>query len=57
MFQNHLLQLLTITAMEAPVRFEADLVRDEKVKVLQALRPMAGADFAQDTVRGQYDGT
>ncbi len=56
MFQNHLLQLLTITAMEAPVRFEADLVRDEKVKVLQAMRPMAGADFAQDTVRGQYDG-
>ena len=56
MFQNHLMQLLTISAMEAPVRFEADLVRDEKVKVLQSLRPMTGADFAQDTVRGQYDG-
>ena len=56
MFQNHLLQLLTITGMEAPVRFEADLVRDEKVKVLQALRPMSGADFAQNTIRGQYDG-
>jgi glucose-6-phosphate 1-dehydrogenase len=56
MFQNHLLQLLTISAMEAPVRFESDLVRDEKVKVLQALRPMTGADYAQNTLRGQYDG-
>ncbi|MCA9154893.1 MAG: glucose-6-phosphate dehydrogenase [Planctomycetales bacterium] len=56
MFQNHLLQLMMITAMEAPVRYEADLVRDEKVKVLRAVRPLAGADFARDTVRGQYDG-
>jgi len=56
MFQNHLLQLLMITAMEAPVRFEANLVRDEKVKVLQAIRPLMGADFAQETRRGQYDG-
>ena len=55
MFQNHLLQLMMITAMEAPVRFEADLVRDEKVKVLQAVRPMHGVDFASDTVRGQYE--
>ncbi len=39
MFQNHLLQLLTLTAMEAPARFEADAVRDEKVKVLRAIRP------------------
>lgn len=56
MFQNHLLQLLMITAMEAPAKYEAELVRDEKVKVLQAVRPMIGADFAQDTLRGQYDG-
>jgi glucose-6-phosphate 1-dehydrogenase len=56
MFQNHLLQLLMITAMEAPVRFDAEMVRDEKVKVLRALRKMSGADFAKDTVRGQYDG-
>jgi glucose-6-phosphate 1-dehydrogenase len=56
MFQNHLLQLVMITAMEAPVRFEADLVRDEKVKVLRAVRRMAGADFARDTVRGRYEG-
>lgn len=45
-----------ITAMEAPARFTADLVRDEKVKVLQAVRPLTGAAFAQDTVRGQYEG-
>ncbi len=56
MFQNHLLQLLMITAMEAPVRYEANAVRDEKVKLLQAVRPMRGADFAEKTVRGQYEG-
>jgi glucose-6-phosphate 1-dehydrogenase len=56
MFQNHLLQLMMITAMEAPVRFQADFVRDEKVKVLRAVRQMTGADFAQNTVRGQYQG-
>ena len=55
MFQNHLLQLLMITAMEAPVRFQADLVRDEKIKVLQSVRPMAGVDFSRDTIRGQYE--
>jgi glucose-6-phosphate 1-dehydrogenase len=54
MFQNHLLQLMMITAMEAPVRTQADLVRNEKVKVLQAVRRLRGADFAQDTLRGQY---
>lgn len=56
MFQNHLLQLVMITAMEAPVRFEADAVRNEKVKVLQAIRPLTGADVYRDTVRGQYRG-
>lgn len=56
MFQNHLLQLLMITAMEAPARFEADLVRDEKVKVLRSLRPLEGEAFARDTLRGQYIG-
>ena len=55
-FQNHLLQLLTITAMEAPPRFEADLVRDEKVKVLRAIRPFREEEFARYTFRGQYDG-
>ncbi len=56
MFQNHLLQLLMITAMEAPVRYEADLVRDEKVKVLRAVRAMRGGDFARDTYRAQCEG-
>ncbi|MCL7453396.1 MAG: glucose-6-phosphate dehydrogenase [Anaerolineae bacterium] len=50
MFQNHLLQLLTLTAMEPPVRFRADALRDEKVKVLQAIRPCTRS------LRGQYEG-
>ncbi len=53
--QNHMLQLLTITAMEAPVRYEADAVRGEKVKVLQAIRPLTPKSVAADTLRGQYD--
>src|SRR5205807_2845779 len=56
MFQNHLLQLVMITAMEAPVRYEADAVRNEKVKVLQAIRPLRGEDVDRDTLRGQYRG-
>ena len=43
MFQNHLLQLAMITAMEAPARYSAELVRNEKVKVLQAIKPMTAA--------------
>jgi glucose-6-phosphate 1-dehydrogenase len=54
MFQNHLLQLLCLTAMEPPVRFAADPVRDEKVKVLQAIRPISPAEIDQALVRGQY---
>jgi glucose-6-phosphate 1-dehydrogenase len=56
MFQNHLLQLLMITAMEAPVRYESETVRDEKVKVLQAIRPLSTEAVATDTLRGQYRG-
>jgi glucose-6-phosphate 1-dehydrogenase len=56
MFQNHLLQLLMITAMESPARYTSEFVRDEKVKVLRAIKPLSGADFARDTVRGQYEG-
>lgn len=56
MFQNHLLQLLALTAMEAPARFEADSIRDEKVKVLRSIRPMRAEDVAARTVRGQYRG-
>lgn len=50
MVQNHLLQLLTLTAMEPPSLFSADALRDEKVKVLRAMRP------GRHTVRAQYDG-
>lgn len=56
MFQNHLLQLMMITAMEAPPHFDAEYVRNEKVKVLQAIRPLSGAAFAEETLRGQYRG-
>ena len=54
MVQNHMLQLLCLLAMEPPVSLEADRVRDEKLKVLRALRPMAPHEVAQATVRGQY---
>ncbi len=56
MFQNHLLQLLMVTAMESPVRYEADSIRDEKVKVLRAIHPMTAQQVHEDTVRGQYRG-
>ena len=51
-FQNHLLQLLSLVAMEPPYSFNADAVRNEKVKLLSALRPVR----SEDTVRGQYIG-
>ena len=54
MVQNHLLQLLCIVAMESPISFGADDVRDEKLKVLRSLRKMDLADIKRDTVRGQY---
>ena len=54
MFQNHLLQLMTFTAMEAPAQFEADAVRDEKVKVLRSVRIMKPEQVFTDTIRGQY---
>jgi glucose-6-phosphate 1-dehydrogenase len=52
MFQNHLLQLLALVAMEPPASFSADAVRNEKVKVLSAVRPIA----LEETVRAQYRG-
>jgi glucose-6-phosphate 1-dehydrogenase len=52
--QNHLLQLLMIAAMEPPIAFTANEVRDEKVKVLRALKPIGRGDVAKFTVRGQY---
>jgi glucose-6-phosphate 1-dehydrogenase len=54
MFQSHLLQLLTLTAMEPPVAFEANPVRDEKVKVLHAIRPFGAEAARQWAVLGQY---
>ena len=56
MFQGHLLQLLMTTAMEAPVRYDAEAVRDEKVKILSAITPMDKSEVASDTLRGQYRG-
>jgi glucose-6-phosphate 1-dehydrogenase len=56
MFQGHLLQLLSLTAMETPVRFEAEAVRDEKVKVLRAVRSLNQEDVCSAVIRGQYRG-
>jgi len=56
MVQNHMLQLLALIAMEPPARFDGTSVRDEKVKVLRSLRPIAGADVPNLTVTGQYGG-
>ena len=54
MVQNHILQLLSLVAMEAPASLDPDAVRDEKV-VLRALRPLSDrADIDANTVRGQY---
>jgi len=54
MVANHMLQLLMLTAMEPPVAFDADSVREQKVQVLRAIRPMSQEDVAKYTVRGQY---
>lgn len=56
MFQNHLFQLMMVIAMEAPAKYNAHCVRDEKVKVLRAVRPLHGSDFANCGIRGQYEG-
>jgi glucose-6-phosphate 1-dehydrogenase len=54
MVQNHLLQLLCLTAMEPPTDLNADSIRDEKVKVVRSLRQMNPEDVAANVVRGQY---
>ncbi|MDJ1157043.1 glucose-6-phosphate dehydrogenase [Chelatococcus sp. SYSU_G07232] len=54
MVQNHVLQLLCLFAIEPPNTLDADAVRDEKVRVLRALRPIAGSEVLTKTVRGQY---
>lgn len=52
--QNHMMQLVSNVAMEPPVNLSADAIRDEKVKVLQSIRPFSEADFEHSVVRGQY---
>jgi glucose-6-phosphate 1-dehydrogenase len=52
--QNHLLQVLAITAMEPPASFDANAIRDEKVKALRSVRPLESAELARLVVRGQY---
>ncbi len=54
MIQNHALQLLTMIAMEPPSSNDADAIRDEKLKVLRALKPFSADSVARDVVRGQY---
>jgi glucose-6-phosphate 1-dehydrogenase len=53
-FQNHMLQLLSLVSMEVPVAFQANAVRDEKVKVLHALRPISDIEAVRNTFRAQY---
>lgn len=52
--QNHLLQVLALVAMEPPASFDANAIRDEKVKVLRSIRPLTTEDLTQSVVRGQY---
>lgn len=54
MFQNHIFQLLALTAMEPPSSFDADLIRDEKIKVFRSVRPFAPDSMGQNVIAGQY---
>jgi glucose-6-phosphate 1-dehydrogenase len=54
MFQNHMMQLLALTAMEPPSLSEADRVRDEKVKVFRSLKPIPDKDQEESLILGQY---
>lgn len=54
MFQNHLLQMLALVAMEPPVSFDADRIRDEKVKLLRSIRTMSVADVSRYFIRARY---
>jgi glucose-6-phosphate 1-dehydrogenase len=55
MVPNHVFQLLAMTAMEPPISFDADAVRNKKAEVIEAIRPLKPARALKDTVRGQYD--
>jgi glucose-6-phosphate 1-dehydrogenase len=52
--QNHIMQVLCLTTMETPVAFDADAIRDEKVKVLRAIQPLTPEEVTHQTIRGQY---
>src|SRR5258708_30708755 len=52
--QNHIMQVLCLTAMEPPVAYDADAIRDEKVKVMRAVSMLTPEQAANNTVRGQY---
>jgi len=54
MVQNHLLQLVSLVAMEPPSRVEANSIRNEKLKLFQSLRPITPANIANQVIRGQY---
>jgi glucose-6-phosphate 1-dehydrogenase len=54
MVQNHMLQVLSLVAMEPPVSLESEAIRDEKVKLLKSIRPLTPDDVARQVVRGQY---
>jgi len=54
MVPNHIMQLISLTAMETPVSFEANALRDEQAKILHAIQPMSGEDVLSRCVRGQY---
>ncbi|HKZ02943.1 MAG TPA: glucose-6-phosphate dehydrogenase [Pyrinomonadaceae bacterium] len=54
MVPNHILQLITLTAMEPPMSFAADAVRNEQAKILNAIQPLSSEQVITDTVRGQY---
>ena len=54
MFQNHMLQMLSLVAMEPPISFDADRVRDEKVKLLRSIRPFTKETIKSDVIRAQY---
>ncbi|HHW14923.1 MAG TPA: glucose-6-phosphate dehydrogenase [Firmicutes bacterium] len=56
MVQNHMLQLLSLVAMEPPSSFDAEPLRDERVKVLRSVRPLFPEEVAREAVRGQYGG-
>lgn len=56
MFQNHLMQLLALVAMEPPAAFDADAIRDEKVKTMRAIRPLSTTEICRQSVRAQYEG-